>query len=594
MRCPDHGLHRTLRLLGLALWGLGCQRPNVATTVYTYASPLWYEEIGRYFQVSPTGTHAIYGSGIRGRLIDLTAQVIDSAGWRASLGTVRSAAFDPRGGVFRLGARDSSGSLAWLPESGESPLPVPATALPRWSPDGSHLASFQPGDSVVTLHARPEDRKVRLDGIVTGLSWAPAGGALYATALHDDGLTWLVHIDSAGTVAIVRPALDASPAFNTLAVTPDGRTLYLALAGDPAPAVAVRHDPEAAHRDLDIYSLSLPGGQLQRLAGADGDDFAPLLANGALYWTHNDPGAEIVVVPMSSGEPRAIAGHGFLPRWSPDGRHVAYTRGYFRISDYGLDMDGWVVDVDSAGAALGPPRAWITGFGEDMGPVWSPDSRWVAYHSHRSATPVPLYGSPGRTDDQWLQLTTGGPELRVTDFGFEVGPPVWAPDGRRLLFDSWQPGGVPRMAVPWITTIDPVTGRTLGSTQIPLPAGVAGINGEAWSPDGARIAFVQRIDEIHQALWTMHPDGSGAKRLVEFSCFTIGGVAWTPDGRTLVYAAVAGDHMELFTIDSSGGVPSQLTHGAVNVMHPHVSPDGHLVAASRVPWHKELRRLQLR
>ena len=149
------------------------------------------------------------------------------------------------------------------------------------------------------------------------------------------------------------------------------------------------------------------------------------------------------------------------------------------------------------------------------------------------------------------------------------------------------------MAQPWITTIDPATGKTLGSKRIPRPASVVGINGEAWSPDGALIAFVQRIDETHQALWTMRPDGKGAKRLVAFPGYTIGGVAWTPDARTLVYAAVAGDHMELFTIDAAGGAPVQLTHGTVNIMHPHVSPDGRLVAASRVPWHKELCKLQL-
>ncbi len=495
--------------------------------------------------------------------------------------------------MVRLVANDSTGTLAWRPDGAAPPLSVAAGALPRWSPNGTRLASFQPGDTVVTLLAGGTTRVVRLDGAVTGLSWTPAGDGLYATILHDDGATSLVRIDTVGTVAFVRDALDASPAFNTIAIPPDGRTVYLALAGDSLPNVKVRHDPEAPHRDLDIFSMSLPDGRLRRVAGTVGDDFAPVLADGALYWTHNDPSAEVVVLPIAGGEPHAIADHGFFPRWSPDGRAVAFTRGYFRIADYGLDMDGWVVDLDTAGKATGPPRAWITGFGEDMGPVWSPDGRWVAYHSHRSATPVPLYASPGRTDDQWLRLTAGGPEIRVTDFGFEVGPPVWAPDGRRLLFDSWEHDGIPRMAKLWITTIDPATGKALGSKKVPLPVGVLGVNGEAWSPDGTTIAFVQRIDETHQALWTVHPDGGGAHRLAEFPGFTIGGLGWTPDGRTLVYAAVAGDHMEIFGIGATGGAPWQITHGTVNAMHPQVSPDGRLLAASRIPWRKELRRLQL-
>jgi hypothetical protein len=46
--------------------------------------------------------------------------------------------------------------------------------------------------------------------------------------------------------------------------------------------------------------------------------------------------------------------------------------------------------------------------------------------------------------------------------------------------------------------------------------------------------------------------------------------------------------------DSGGGTPRQLTHGDVNIMHPSVSPNGRLVAASRIPWNKELRRARLR
>ena len=176
-------------------------------------------------------------------------------------------------------------------------------------------------------------------------------------------------------------------------------------------------------------------------------------------------------------------------------------------------MDGWVVGVDADGRATSPAKSWIAGFGEDMGPVWSPDGHWVAYHSHRSATAVPLYESPGRTDDEWLMLAAGGPEIRLTDFGFEVGPPDWAPDGRRIIFDSWEKDGVPRFAKPWIVTIDPATGRSTGAKRMPLPPGVAGIAGEAWSPRAEEIAFIERIDDVRRAVWLSRPDGRDAHKI---------------------------------------------------------------------------------
>jgi hypothetical protein len=562
-------------------------------TVLTYTSPMWYEETGRYFQLAPDGQLAIYGSGPRSRLYSVATGTEDSAAWHASMEQVREGAFEPTGILARLGAVGAD--TGWYANSGGrlTRLSIPPTALPRWAPNGSRLAYFTPGGTTIAVGTSSAPTIIRLDGAVNGLSWSPAGDALYAIVLHPSGLSSLVKSSVDGAVTVVRPELDASPYFNSLAFSADGRTLFLALAGETVPDPKVRHDPEAPHRDLDIYALDLRTAHLRAVEPTPGDDCCPYVAAGSLYWTHNDPRPEVVVFPIEGGEPHAVAAHGFLPRWSPDGQQIAFTRAYYRLSDYGLDMDGWVVGVDSAGAVTSPAKSWIAGFGEDMGPVWSPDGHWVAYHSHRSATAVPLYESPGRTDDTWLMLAAGGPEIRLTDFGFEVGPPDWAPDGRQLIFDSWDKNGVSRFAKPWIITIDPATGQSLGAKRMPLPAGVAGIAGEAWSPRDAEIAFIERIDDVRRALWLSRPDGSGAHKLVEFQSYTIGGVAWTPDGQDLLYSALANDRMQIFTIARSGGVPRQLTHGDVNMMHPSVSPNGRLVAASRIPWRKELRRMKL-
>ncbi len=581
-----------LTCLALAAACGGRQSTSTPATVLTYVSPMWYEETGRSFQISPDGQRAIYGQAPRLRVYDLATGREVAAPWPEATG-VRAAAFGPGGSIARLVA--GAGGAAWTLGQGSAPhVEIPPAAIPRWSADGARVAYFVPGDSTIAIATPGAPVIVRLDGSVTGLNWTPGGEALYATALHPTGLSSLAKIAADGTVTTVKRTLDASPSFNALAFSDDGRTLFLALASDGAPDDAVRHDPEAPHRDLDIYALALDTGALRDVAPAPGDDCCPAVAAGSLYWTHNDPQPEVVVFPIDGGEPRAVADHGFLPRWSRDGRQIAFTRAYYRLADYGLDMDGWIVGVNDQGAPTDRPRSWIAGFGEDMGPVWSPDGRWVAYHSHRSATAVPLYESPGRTDDTWLRLAAGGPEIRLTDFGFEVGPPDWSPDGRQIVFDSWDKDGVPRFAKPWIITIDPATGRSLGARRMPLPDGVKGIAGEAWSPKGAEIAFVERIDDQRRALWVSAPDGSGARRLTEFASGTIAGVAWTPDARELLYAALAGDRMQIFAIAHDGGTPRQLTHGDANLMHPSVSPNGKLVAASRIAWRKELKRLHLK
>ncbi|MFN8580024.1 MAG: hypothetical protein U0163_03475 [Gemmatimonadaceae bacterium] len=329
-----------------ALGSTSCQREAprsdhaMPSVVATYRSPYWYEEINRYFQVSADGRRAIYGTGVRGRIIDLTSGAIDSASWTTPRGGVQSAAFDPTGSVARLAPSDQPGTLAWTGSDG-APLPIEPTEQPRWSPNGARLASFRPGDSAITFRV-PARRRIPTMGAVTGVSWGPQNAAVYVTVLHDDASTTLVRIDTSGATTTVRDRLDASPAFNTIAIAPDESTIYLALAGDSLPALATRHDPEAQHRDLDIYALRVSTGALARIGGEADDDFAPFLVGTSLFWTHNDPGAEVVVMPRSGGEPVAVAEHGFLPRWSPDGRQIAFTRGYFRISDMGWTWTvGW-------------------------------------------------------------------------------------------------------------------------------------------------------------------------------------------------------------------------------------------------------------
>jgi Tol biopolymer transport system component len=413
----------------------------------------------------------------------------------------------------------------------------------------------------------------------------------YATVLHEDGLTSVFSATPEGETHQVRGGLDASPGVNTLAFSPDGRTMYLALASDTIPDLRARHDPEAPGRELDIYAIDLPNGKPRAVVRAPGDDCCPTAADGYLYWTHNAPRPEVVVLPRDgSAAPRVVADHGFLPRWSPDSRQISFTRAYYRLADYGLDMDNWAVGAD-AGASPAAPQ--VVGYGEDMGAVWSPDGRWLAYHSHRSRDPVPLYDSQGRTDDIWLRRVGDSTEIRVTDFGWEVGPPAWAPDSRRLLFISWDKGGTPRIAKPWIVTIDPASGRSTGAKRVPLPPGVTSVVDVAWARTGEEIAFNARVDATHQALWVSRADGSGARKIADLASYTYGGIDWTPDGKEVLVGALTGGHMEIFAVPSSGGTPRQLTRDSLNLMQPSVSPDGRFVAATRLLWRKELRRTKL-
>ena len=66
-------------------------------------------------------------------------------------------------------------------------------------------------------------------------------------------------------------------------------------------------------------------------------------------------------------------------------------------------------------------------------------------------------------------------------------------------------------------------------------------------------------------IWVMSPDGSGQRKLADGCCFD-----WSPDGRTLVFAADG-----IRTINADGTDPRQLTQSGID---PDWSPDGQRIA----------------
>jgi Tol biopolymer transport system component len=469
--------------------------------------------------------------------------------------------------------------------------------MPVWSPDGSAVAYFRTGQADKGIFAGDENsqKPYPAAGTITGLVWSPEGKQIYALAWHDNGLTSLLRLDrETGGIETLINDLDANPRLNPLGISADGKRLYVALASPAAPVAEARHQPEA-DRDLDIYELEPATGACRVVVEAPGDDFAPRVASGFLYWTHNDIHDSVVVVPSSGGEARVVQDWAEIPYWSPDGKQIAFTYGHWRLADWALNLDAGVVAVDSEARPVSPMEPIITGYHEDFTPAWSPDGKWLAFHSHRSPTPISSYEGEGSTDDLYLRRTSGGPdeEIRLTDFGWEDGVADWSPDGRHLIFDSWERGGQPGVSKPWIVTIDPATGKAVSVERLPLPDPIKNGLWHSWSPGGDEIAFEELVQGNSRILWVVSTDGKRAEKLAEYTSSTYGGLDWTPDGKTIVYGASAGERMQLFAVPSSGGVPRRLTSDAANLMHPQVSPDGRWIACTRMSQSKEIRRRKL-
>jgi Tol biopolymer transport system component len=156
--------------------------------------------------------------------------------------------------------------------------------------------------------------------------------------------------------------------------------------------------------------------------------------------------------------------------------------------------------------------------------------------------------------------------------------PALSPDGRRIVFLSEkdlfsvdlfladaETGKVIRKLAS--TATDP----HFDSLQFIESAG-------AWSPDGK--LFVQSaLRRGHAALFVVDPETGGKVHEAEFVDLSeLQSPSFAPDGRRVVFSALQGGLLDLWTYDLASGERQRLTRDAFAELHPVFSPDGRKVA----------------
>jgi dipeptidyl aminopeptidase/acylaminoacyl peptidase len=116
------------------------------------------------------------------------------------------------------------------------------------------------------------------------------------------------------------------------------------------------------------------------------------------------------------------------PRFSPDGKWLAYVRTGIDRETNGYKSAIWLAPVHGADAGGGTPRQFTSGDKRDSAPCWSHDGRWLAFVSDR--------GDEKAKPQIYLIPTGGGEARRLTKTENGAGEPAWSPDGKSIAFTS--------------------------------------------------------------------------------------------------------------------------------------------------------------
>jgi len=274
--------------------------------------------------------------------------------------------------------------------------------------------------------------------------------------------------------------------------------------------------------------------------------------------TSSSPGSSLPpmkVVPFTSFPAREAH-----PAFSTDGKQIAF------IWD-GVKGDNFDIYVKLINA--GTPLRLTTHPGADYSPAWSPDGRYLAFarysESEKGIFIVPALGGTERK--------LYSPDWEADREGPYVGQVAWSPDGKYLAVigrSSPQTYGI------WLLSVENIERRQL---TWPPPQNLAD-SFPSFSPDGQTLAFARWSSGGVVDIYIV-PIGGGEPKRLTFDNRWISGLAWTPDGREIVFLSDRGGSYGLWRISVTGGTPERLAVGGDSDFSPPLSPQGNRLAMSR-------------
>jgi dipeptidyl aminopeptidase/acylaminoacyl peptidase len=262
---------------------------------------------------------------------------------------------------------------------------------------------------------------------------------------------------------------------------------------------------------------------------------------------------QIYVVPLDGGSMKQLTSgdrSSTSPRWSPDGKEIAYTTaGQIWVMDSDGDNKNQITKISTEAAA----------------PVWSPDGKWFAFTSE-------VHPDCNKQKDE--QAVKSKVKAHITT---------------RLLFRHWVEWRDVKRTHVFVVSSKGGTAHDLtpGDFDSPPYAAATGVD-YAFSPDGKELAYLRNPDKVeaistNSDIYVMPISGGPAKNITARNRGYDASPVYTRDGKYIVYRsqATAGfeaDRWRLMAYNRATGASTEITRGFDQQVDEFaLSPDGNYV-----------------